>query len=118
MKGEIINGKITKTKLSMEDYGVLTFSIFVDCGAWCCGIGGYSIGKGYLGADTFEGSAVGLEAMMRIMDVVGVDVWEEMCGHYVRVLDPGLGGCVSMIGNIINDKWFDIKSFFAQRGTE
>ena len=111
---EILNAKITSTKLTMEDHGCLTFWLMLEGSGWGVGFGGYCIGKGYLGADDFEAdNGAGLEAMMRIMDVVGVDTWEKLKGQYVRVkLTDGWGGSCHCIGNLLNDKWFDIKAFF------
>lgn len=35
-----------------------------------------------------------------------------MVGKYVRVATNGLGNPVKIIGNIIDDKWFDTESIF------
>lgn len=70
---EILNAKITSASLSMADHCCLTYYLELDMGGATCSYGGLCIGHGYLGADKFEGSPNGLEAMMRIMDTVGVD---------------------------------------------
>ena len=117
METEILNAKITSTSITMADHGVLTFWVTVQGGGWGCSIDGYVIGNGYLDADDdfFKGSGAGLEAMMRIMDTVGVDKWEDLEGKYVRcVLNDGWGGTITKIGNITKDKWFDLKEFFAK----
>lgn len=115
---EILNAKITGTKLTMKDHGCLTFWIFLEGAGWGVGYGGYCIGYGYLGADEFNATnGDGLEAIMRIMDVVGVDTWEDLNGKFVRVKTDGLGKKVDVIGNIMKDKWFNIKEFFeAKKG--
>ena len=112
----IVNAKITGTTLTMEAHGCLSFYIFVECDGWSCGIGGYCIGHGYVGcnAEEFSSSEKGLVAMMRIMDVVGVEKWEDLPGKYIRIVDDGWGSKITKIGNIVKDKWFDIKEFFAQ----
>lgn len=116
---EILNAKITSTKLTMEDHGCLTFWIVLEGAGWGVSYGGYCIGHGYLGADEFTaGTGNGLEAMMRIMDVVGVDTWEDLIGKYVRVKNNGCGKPVDIIGNIMKDKWFNIKEFFATSEVE
>ena len=51
---------------------------------------------------------------MRIMDVVGVRRWEDLKGQYIRYEDHGWGSTVTVIGNIIKDKWFDIDKFFKE----
>lgn len=109
---KILNAKITSTSITMAEHGCLTFWITVEDGGWGVSIGGYSIGHGYLGSDEFHGYGPGLEAIMRIMDVVGVDKWEDLNGKYIRVESNGWGRTVKKIGHITNDKWFDIGKFF------
>lgn len=110
---EIKNAKITNVSLSMEDHGCLTFYITLDGGGWGCNYGGYCIGKGYLGAKEFYSTGAGLEVLMRIMDTVGVECWEDLKGKYCRVKTEGWGGTIQAIGNILIDKWFDIKEFYS-----
>ena len=113
---EIKNAIITKVTISMADHGCLTFDLYLDMGGCACAVGGYCIGHGYLGADTFEAErGEGLEAMMRIMDTVGVERWEDLEGRYIRYEDNGWGSSVTKIGNIIEDKWFDIDKFFKEK---
>lgn len=114
MRDEIRNAKITGTSLTMADHGVLCYYLTLDGGGCGCNYGGIVIGKGYLGAEKFEGYSKGTEALMRIMDTVGVERWEDLPGQYVRFVDPGLGGVVKRIGNIIKNKWFDQDEFFAE----
>ena len=112
----IENAKITGVSITMADHGCVTFWVYVEGKCWGCGIGGYKVGDGYLGADTFSGSAKGIEAMARIMDTVGVERWEDLKGKYCRVEMEGWGGTIYKIGNIIDDKkWFDLKEFFAAK---
>ena len=85
---------------------------------WGISIGGYVIGHGYLGADEFDGYGPGLEAMMRIMDVVGVDKWEDLKDKYIRAESNGCGKRITKIGNITNNKWFDIDEFFSKNKEE
>lgn len=115
---EIENAKIVKADLSMEDLGVLTFDLVLEGCGWGCNFGGYVLGKGYVGAsdDEFEGYASGTEAIMRIMNVVGVSHFSELKGKYVRaMLGEGWGNGISAIGNIIENKWFSYKEFFAKK---
>lgn len=110
---EIINMKIRNTSLTMADHGVLTFYISLEGDGHGLIYGGYIIGNGYLGAKEFHGSVNGIEALMRIMDTVGVERWEDLSGKYVRVVRDGWGSTISKIGNIIEDKWFDAEEFFS-----
>ena len=110
---KIENAKISKASISMADHGCLTFMIYLEGGGWGCGFGGYCIGHGYLGAKKFTvENGRGLEAMMRIMDTVGVEKWEDLNGNYIRCKTGGLGDSIDEIGNIVEDKWFNIRKFF------
>lgn len=110
--GEIVNALIENVSLSMADHGVLCYYLTLETNSGGCNFGGKVIGKGYLGAKKFQGYEKGTEALMRIMDVVGVERWEDLKGKYVRVELPGWGGVVDRIGNIIEDKWFSQEAFF------
>ena len=109
---EIENAKITNVSSTMADHGMLIFYITLEGNGWVTNYGGYGIGKGYLGAKEFSGFDKGLEVMMRIMDVVGVDTWEGLKGKFVRVKKSSLGQPITTIGNLIKNNWFDIKDFF------
>lgn len=116
---EIKNAKIISTQITMADHGVLSFYLTLEGGGWGVGYGGYVIGHGYLGSKEFSGDkGEGLEAMMRIMDVVGVDTWEDLAGKLIRVKCEGWGEPVKVIGNIMEDKWFDIDKFFKEKQKE
>lgn len=113
MKREIKNAKITGITISMADYNCLTFRVTVQGACWGCSIGNYKIGTGMLGADYWNGSGSGVVAMMKIMDTVGSDTWEGLEDMYCRVEFTEDGTMIQKIGNLINDKWFDIREFFA-----
>lgn len=112
MSKEILNAKITSVSITMADHGCLTFRVTLEGSGWGVNVGGYCIGHGYLGAEKFDATGLGLEAMMRIMDTVGVSRWEDLKGQYVRAETDGWGGTVTKIGNILKDKWFDVDEFF------
>ena len=115
----IENAIIKKVSISMEDHACLTFHLTLDGGGWGVGYGGYCIGHGYLGSDHFSAeNGSGLVAMMKIMDTVGVERWEDLEGKYIRVKTKGIGDRLTTIGNIIEDKWFDIEDFFENYGKE
>lgn len=110
---EIQNAKITDVSISMAEHGVLTFWLGLEGGGWGCNYGGRCIGKGHRGADEFTAdNGDGLVAMMEIMNVVGVDRWEDLKGKYVRCEIKGWGDGIDKIGNILNNQWFDIREFF------
>lgn len=94
------NAEITNVSLNFKDHGVLTLDLTLSDGGWGVVFGGYVLGHGYLGSENFKGSKAGLEAIMRIMDVVGVDDLIEMKGKHVRVAMKGLGHSVKIIGKM------------------
>lgn len=111
---QIENARIKSVDLSIADHGCMTLEMTIEGDGWGVVYGGRVLGKGYLGCDDefFEGSAAGMESIIRIMDVVGCERFNEMKGEYLRVATEGWGGRVEIIGNIVQDKWFDAKSFF------
>lgn len=113
----IENALIEKVDLSMADHGCLTLAMTLQGGGWGVVYGGYCLGRGYLGADDdfFDGSAAGMEYLMRIMDTVGVERFQDLKGKYVRVATKGWGDSVKIIGNIIKDQWFDAETFFTDK---
>ena len=113
----IENALIKNVDLSMADHGCLTLAMTLEGGGWGVVYGVYCLGKGYLGADDdfFNGSAAGMEYLMRIMDTVGVEKFQDLRGKYIRVATKGLGSSVKIIGNIIHDKWFDAETFFEDK---
>lgn len=116
---EIKNVKITNVSLTMADHGCLTFYLTLEGDGWGINYGGYCIGLGFLGSDSFTAkNGSGLVAIMRIMDTVGVERWEDLKGKYIRIVNEGWGSPVKKIGNIIEDKWFDIDEFFKNYNKE
>lgn len=110
---ELKNAKITDISLTMGDHGCFTSRLELLGDGWGVVYGGQCLGHGYLGSKKFKGSAEGLEYLMRVMDVVGVESWSDLKNRYVRVATKGWGDSVKIIGNLIDDKWFDSDSFFA-----
>lgn len=114
---KIENALIKSVDLSMADHGCFTLSMSLSGDCWGVVYGGHCLGKGYLGAadDFFEGSAAGMEYLMRIMDTVGVETFQDLKGKYVRVATKGWGDSVKIIGNVIKDQWFDAETFFIDK---
>ena len=104
------NAKITDVSLGIGDHCCLTFSITLKGSGWGASFGGYNLA--FFNGTSFEGSEKGLEALTRIMDVVGVAKWEDIKGHYVRVKQEDR--LVVGIGNVIEDKWFEPREFFKE----
>lgn len=115
---EIKNAIITDAKLFIEDHDILTFMVYINAGTFSCGIGGYALDQTVWAGERFnsdmvrKASPAGLECMRKIMEVVGVTSWEDLPGKYIRCEDNGWGSTVDKIGNIVEDKWIDIREFF------
>lgn len=111
---EIHNAIITDTMLGYEDHGILTFTLFIDTNEYQCCIGCYAL-------DIYDREkkcrvpvAKGLDAIKKILEVVGVKKWEDLKGKYIRVKsNGGWGDRVTEIGNLMADKWFNMDKFFS-----
>ena len=57
-----------------------------------------------------------MEVISKILEVVGVDKWEDLPGKYIRFEDNGFGSNVTKIGNIIDEKWLDFRELFGKVG--
>lgn len=110
----ISNARIRSTMLGREDHGIMTFMIYIDACNFSGGIGGFFLDEysNDIKARVFR--AESMEAISEILDVVGVDKWEDLPGKYIRFEDDGWNSTITKIGNIINDKWFDMKKFFGK----
>ena len=98
----IENARIQEVRLTFEDHGVLTLDLVLEGRGWGCCF-----------AKEFSGSANGIEAIMRVMDTIGVHDLLKAKGMYVRAAFKRPGSQpVEYIGNVIQDKWFGYKEFF------
>ena len=112
----IKNAIITSTMLGREDHGIMTFNINLKFnGGIYCGFGGYALDFHDSDIKTRVFRAESMEMISLILDVVGVDKWEDLPGKYVRFEDNGWGSTINKIGNIIEDKWLDVEDFFRKK---
>lgn len=110
---KIENAKIENVDLSMRDHRILTLKMVIKGNGWDCCYGGYDLGHGYLGARDFKGSVKGTEYIMQLMDTVGVDEFSALKGKCIRIASAtNWGKTLKIIGNIIQDKWFDPENLF------
>lgn len=109
----IKNAIIESTMIGREDNGIITFLIFIKSDKWGgCGIGGLALDEYDKSTKTIAFQAKSMEVISKILEVVGAKTWEELPGKYIRFEDKGLGVTITKIGNITEDKWFDILEFF------
>jgi len=113
---EITNALITLADLIMIDHDVMTLELALESESWYTVYGGYVLGHGYLGCDDafIDGSAIGMESLIRIMITLGADRFQKLEGRRIRVASKGQS---KIIGNIEKDQWFDIDSFFTDGET-
>lgn len=114
----IKNAKIQSTMLGREDHGIMTFMIHIDAGSFSCGVGGFCLDEYDNNKKKRIFNTKSMEVISKILDVVGVSKWEDLPGKYIRFEDNGWGSTITKIGNIIDDKWLDIRSFFEEGNEE
>lgn len=82
------------------------------------GFGGHVLGgvAGVRAGDHRNQPNFAAEAIVRIMEVCGVDNWKNIPGKTVRVkrTTDGLGGDIIAIGHIVKDIWYDPKKTFSE----
>lgn len=107
--GEIAT--ITSTFFGTEHHGILSASLNLKFDGSGISVGGYcldSVHKDEAGRFVGRvGSAYGLDHLMRIMETVGVDNWEQLQGRQMIALFEGNGGWgASAVGiaGLTNDK--------------
>lgn len=105
----ITNAEISSTMLGIEDHGIMTFSLSMKWGACGQSFGGYCLdGKG--GEIGHEKSIL---CLRRIIETVGVEKWEDLKGKLVRIKkESEFSGSIQEIGNILDEKWFNVGDFF------
>lgn len=108
------NARITSTMLAVNELGIMTFMIYIDAGNFSCEVGGFCLDEFNTDSQTRVFRGKSMKAISEILNVVGVDKWEDLPGKYIRFEDNGWGSTVTKIGNIIDDKWFDMKNFFTK----
>ena len=110
----IKNARITDTFFGREDHGIMTFSIGLETDSYHIGVGGYALDRYDRDTNTRIFTAKGLEAISKILEVVGVDTWEDLPRKYIRIVDNGWGKPIDEIGNLMDDKWFNLREFFSE----
>lgn len=134
MEQTIFNAKITNTRLGMEDHGNLTFILNCRWGgdsgeAYEAGYGCTSLGYIHTEydeeSDTYSEDYISYpatsEIIMRVLEVVGVDKWEQIKDKAIRIQTNGkpCAACqIVAIGNIFANKWFNVAEFYAKKKQE
>lgn len=91
---EIVNARIRKTMIGIEDRGIFTAWVFLEWESSSQGFGGY-----------FLENVCGPAWIRQVLEAVGVYSWEDLPGKYVRIdREPAK---ILRIGHIIEERWFD-----------
>lgn len=115
---EIRNAKITSTTLGIEDHGIFTFDLVIEFGGCGCVYGGYALDSYDRKSEKRIGTGKSIIAIRSILETVGVDKWEDLKGTLIRVKNNGWGSSIVEIGNIMENKWFNISEFFKTESEE
>ena len=91
------NAVIIKTRIEIEDDGIITAELMVRYAGGVQSFGGWNI----------EGQPKWLR---RVIDTVGVMGWNDLVGKNLRV--RGTFEKISAIGHIIEDRWFEPEKEF------
>ena len=110
MSTEILNGKITFTRLG-EEHGCLSVKLTIEGAGWGCGFGDYCLDYWCTKAGEHS-SSDGYGAIIELMKTLEVESWEDLKGQYVRVEFEDWGGKILRIGHLMKDKWFSFKEYF------
>lgn len=85
-------GTIRSTRLGYQDHGILTADLNVEWAGGGVSVGGFVLDKPRdrdASDYTREGTAYGLDQIIRILETVGVERWEDLKGQQIIVLFEG-----------------------------
>lgn len=103
---EWINGRITSTKFGIDRGFLLTFWVSVEGQSQGQSLGGY-----VLATDSKpDGFGKAFKAILNLLNVVGVECWEDLEGQLIRIKFGSIGTAEpAVIGNILDyEKVWDI----------
>lgn len=109
---DTLNAQIKSTKLGFVSNGIFDFTLVLDIqGGGGIALGGWAMDQYDKEKNKRVGTVYGMNLIMRILEVVGVDTWEELEGKYIRIKNAKLGDRVSAIGNLMKEEWIDFGTF-------
>jgi hypothetical protein len=106
------NAEISDVDTIFAEDGTFRTYLVLSGNGWRIQYGGYAVGITNQSATEFQATAKGIELLMRLITLVGARSINGLVGKHVRVAVLPEVGEVKIIGNIVEDKWFDIEDFF------
>ena len=106
------NAEVSSIDTIIADDGTLRTYLVLSGNGWRINYGGYAVGITNPSMTEFQAAAKGTELILRLLTLIGARSTSELIGKYVRVAVVPEIGEVKIIGNIVEDKWFDIDDFF------
>ena|SRR5215469_2794065 len=95
---ETENARIESTHLGFENHGIFSLNVNFAGPGWGQGTGHYFADKGTS------------ELIKGIIGAVGVTKWEDLPNQYCRVKRNGHLDRIRAIGNLLEDRWFELPS--------
>ena len=115
---EIVNCQIKSTSLGFMDRGIMTLWLHLEWPGAGIAFGGYALDEFNKEADTRIGVGVSLDFIREILEVVGVEKWEDLKGKFIRLDAEGWGGKALGIGNLLEERWLYPQQFFIEHNTK
>ena len=112
---EIVNARITDTKLGYQDHNIFTCELCLQGDGWGCWYGGYALDNYSKELNKRIATKQGFQAIIELMETLEVRSWEDLKGQYIRIESQGWGGRATKIGHLIKDKWFSFEDFFEKQ---
>ena len=106
----ILNAKITKTTLGVEDHGIFSLAIHLDFGGYTQSFGGYALDEYDSSTKERVGVAFGAELIRKVVKLFDCN-WEQLPGKFCRV--ERQNGSIRRIGHILEDNWLDVEQLGA-----
>lgn len=112
---EVKNAVIKSARIDTGDRGLLTAWLDLDYGGSGQGFGGYAL---YLPKSFSHHELMSCAGhfLFRVMEVAGVERWDQLPGKTVRVVANHRG--VEKIGHIVKDDWFCPRDDFAKEPSQ
>ena len=103
---ETENAVVKSVSISNGDHGCLTAWLFIEFHGGGCGFGGFKLGQADGDNLAKHGPNYCAEFIVRCLNTLGKDKWEDLPNTPLRCVHEGLGGGIIAIGHFLKDEWF------------